>query len=619
MRYLGNKESMLADIEAVLHEHKLLGKKLSFFDAFCGSGSVANHFKKYFNLVINDNLTWSVVYSRGRICAPNCKFDLLGFDPFEHLNANEKKLEGFIYNTYAPTKTPRMYFTPDNAGRIDYFRWQIQEWKNMSLLTDDEYFYLLACLIESVSDVSNTAGVYGAFLKKWDSRATKNIHFNKVDVSADLPKSLKTYNSKVEEIIGEVDCDILYLDPPYTQNQYGTQYHLLETLILDDSPEVSKVTGSRSTSPMRSDWSKQFKANILLDTVLAKTKAKYILLSYNNDGFMSKDFIEASMKRYGKPKTFSCKCVAYKKYQNWKSKNASEHFEYIFFIEMKDAKDVFYESPLNYIGSKSQSVQEILEYVPKGITSFYDLFGGGFNVGINATASEIIYNDINYFVKDIIESFNKHTTYNFVSYVNKIINQFGLKAGDTDSYNAVRAYYNKLPHQKRDPRLLFTIIMYGFQQQIRFNGSHDFNNPVGARWFNDKVLEKLISFSRKIKELPCSFFSMNYLDLEPQIRKSIFVYMDPPYQLTNGSYNDGKRGFSGWSSQQENDLFEFADRLNTAGISFMLSYVIEHKGAINKKLLDWIESRNYKLITLNDVIGIAGSRRKEILVINYDV
>lgn len=116
---------------------------------------------------------------------------------------------------------------------------------------------------ESVSFVSNTAGVYGAFLKKWDDRALKDIIF--LDVSDGVVSNnpiIKT-TGKIEDIIEDVPCNILYLDPPYTQNQYGTQYHLLETLVLNDKPEfVSKVTGSRSTREMRSDWSKIYKVHI---------------------------------------------------------------------------------------------------------------------------------------------------------------------------------------------------------------------------------------------------------------------------------------------------------------------------------------------------------------------
>ena len=475
----------------------------------------------------------------------------------------------------------------------------------------------MACLIESVSDVSNTAGVYGAFLKKWDPRAQKKIIFSKVDFCTDRYKSVKTYNARVEDIIENVDCDILYLDPPYTQNQYGTQYHLLETLVLDDNPTISKVTGSRSTTPMRSDWSKEYKTNILFDRILAKTKAKYIVLSYNNDGFMSKEYIEAAMKRYGKPETFSCKKIAYKKYQNWKSQNEDKHFEYLFFVEKKDAHEVIFECPLNYIGSKAKVVSSILKHQPEKCDTFIDAFGGGFNVGINVSAPKIIYNDLNYFVTNLIRSFKEYDTYDYLLYIKRIIKKFGLEKANAAAYNKARDYYNSHPTNKRDPRLLFTIILYGFQQQIRFNSQHDFNNPVGLRWFNDKILEKMISFSRQIKEGHYEFRSQDYKKLRGRMTSSTFVYFDPPYDLTAGSYNDGKRGFNGWDKNMEAELFAFADDLNRAGIPFMLSYVIEHKGVTNQELLTWINERNYRVIQLGGIIGISGSRRKEVLIVNY--
>ena len=222
MRYLGNKESIRAEIEKLLDSKQLLRQGYSFFDAFCGSGSVADYLKSYYDIIINDNLTWSVTYTRGRVCAPNCTFQRLGFDPFAYLNKNKQTMHGFMYQNYAPTKSERMYFTPENAGRIDYFRYQIEQWKQAGQLTEDEYCFLLASLIESVSDVSNTAGVYGAFLKKWDARAVKEISFHPVDFCNTPVQTIQTYNTKIETVIEQVDCDILYLDPPYTQNQYGT-------------------------------------------------------------------------------------------------------------------------------------------------------------------------------------------------------------------------------------------------------------------------------------------------------------------------------------------------------------------------------------------------------------
>ena len=618
MRFLGNKESIVNDIEALLNEKQLLGQRLSFFDAFTGSGSVADHFKQYYDITINDNLTWSVLYSRGRICAPSCQFLGLGFDPIDFFNNSTEIRHGFMYNNYSPANSTRMYFTSENAERIDYFRWQIEEWKNAGVISYDEYCYLLACLIESVSSVSNTAGVYGAFLKKWDARALKPIEFLRVPSKPAYPFSVNQYIDKLENIIEAVDCDIIYLDPPYTQNQYGTQYHLLETLILDDNPEISPITGSRSTAPMRSDWSKEYKAHILFDRVVAKTKAKHIVLSYNNDGFMSKTYIEAVLKRYGKPETFTCKKISYKKYQNWKSQNENPHFEYLYYIEKKNDKDVVYESPLNYIGSKAKVVGTIKANTPKNCRSILDLFGGGFNVGINSNLDSAVYNDINYFVTDLVKSFYLYDTYQYLLFIRKITKKFGLEKANADAYIKARDYYNSLPEEKRDPRILYTIILYGYQQQIRFNSSHEFNNPVGMRWFNDKVLEKMISFSRKIKEGSYIFFFFFYIELESRINNSTFVYMDPPYRLTTGSYNDGKRGFKGWDSVLENELFEFADRLSKRGIKFMISYVIEHKGKVNETALEWISRNHYRMIELGDIIGISGSRRKEVLIVNYD-
>lgn len=618
MRYLGNKDSIIHEIKNLLEDKNILNRELRFFDAFCGTGSVADAFKNYYDIIINDNLEWSVRYAKGRINSYNCKFKNLGFDPIEYFNSNSNVEHGFMYNNYSPGGSERMYFTADNASRIDYFRKTIEEWKSNNLLTDDEYCYLLACLIESVSDVSNTAGVYGAYLKNWDNRAKKPIVFDKVDSKNVSSKSLISFNDKIENIIEDVECDILYLDPPYTQNQYGTQYHLLETLIKDDSPSISKITGSRSTSPMRSDWSKEYKVHILFDKILAKTKAKYIVFSYSIDGFMSKDFIEASLKRYGKSETYECRKISYKKYQNWKSKKFNEHFEYLFFIEKKSQSEVVYESPLNYTGSKAKIIKEIKSQAPTEFDKMVDVFGGGFNVGINIDANTVIYNDINYLVEEIIRSFKENDTYKYIQYMKKMIKKFNLDKGNKEAYIEARQHYNSLPKNKRDPRLLFTIILYGFQQQIRFNSKYEFNNPVGVRWFNDKILEKMISFSRKIQENEYIFKSEDYINMCKYIDEGTFVYMDPPYKLTTGAYNDGKRGFNGWDDNLEKQMCEFADRLTFQNIPFMLSYVLEHKGQRNLELEAWISNRGYRLIELGDILGISGSRRKEVLIVNYD-
>ena len=86
MRYLGNKESIINEIQLFFKEKKLISKKYKFFDAFCGTGSVANAFKDSFDLVINDNLKWAELYTNGRLVSSNCNFRKLGFNPIEYLN-----------------------------------------------------------------------------------------------------------------------------------------------------------------------------------------------------------------------------------------------------------------------------------------------------------------------------------------------------------------------------------------------------------------------------------------------------------------------------------------------------------------------------------------------------
>lgn len=616
MRYLGNKELILPAIKEIMEEAKILNKGGVFFDAFCGTGSVANYFKSYFDkIIINDNLTWCVANSAGRINYKKCNFDLLELDPFTYFINDDRIEKGFFYHNYAPTTSSRMYFTPGNAGRIDFMRSTINDWLLNDKISRDEYNYLMHCLIEAISRVSNTAGVYGAFLKKWDPRALKEIKLVPLTNTEDECASLICHNDKIENIIGSVDCDIVYIDPPYTQNQYGTQYHILETLILNDSPSISEITGSRPTGPMRSDWSKDCKAHILFDKVIAETKAKHIIFSYSIDGFMSKKYIESVLLRYGKKESLISKEINYKKYSNHKSSGNKNHIEYLFYIEKKPCADIYFESPLNYIGSKAKYTSDIFKYIPKEIETFYDVFGGGFNVGINSTAEKIVYNDINKYVVDLISSFKEIDTYDYINYVKKIIKKYNLTPEGKAEYHILREHYNSLPQDKKDPRILFSLIMYGFQQQIRFNSSHEYNNPCGMRWFNEKVLEKFISFSRVIKSKNIIFQNVSFEQLIDNPAESCFLYMDPPYRFTLGSYNDGKRGFKGWDLSIESSLIEFCDHLNAKGCKFMLSYVLEHGGNFNNEIYNAILNKGYSLIELP---MIPGKKRKEVIIFNYE-
>ena len=615
MRYIGNKEKILNEIEEVIRKNGLYYNGKIFFDAFSGTATVGEHFKDKFKILANDNLYMSYVISEAKLNTPDGKFTKLGFDPFEYFNKSKEVKKGFVYKNYSPGGSERKYFSEENAEKIDFIRSKIEEWNEKQLITSEEYYFLIASLIESVSKVANVAGVYGAFLKDWDPRAVKTMKFIPVQITNE--KALTNnivYNEKIEDLIEKVEGDILYLDPPYTKNQYSVQYHLLETIAKNDNPEIKGKTGARDTSKQTSNFSKDGKAQIEFERIIAKAKFKYIIVSYSTDGIMSKEYIENVLKRYGKEETYQFKKFTYKKYLNTKAKKEGEHFEYIFFIEKREASNINYYSPLNYMGGKAEMIDFIKENSPVKFTRFVDLFAGGFNVGVNFDAKEIIYNDYNFRVEELIKMFKEIDTYDLYKFIITTIKKYGLKKEDKESYIKARKDYNHPEPPVRDSKLLYVLVLYGFQQQIRFNSSLEYNNPVGQSGFNDKILEKLISFSRVLKEKNIEFMAKDFEELENYIDENTFFYCDPPYLITLGSYNDGKRGFNGWNEDNERRLIKFLDKINNKNGKFMLSNVMEHNGKQNFILEKWLEeNNNYKKIEYKG----KSRGRKEIIIINY--
>lgn len=615
MRYIGSKTKIVNQIDDLIKCLKLNINNYTFFDAFSGTGTVGNYFKDKYKIIANDTLYSSYVMTQAKLNTPDMKFSKLNIDPFEEFNDESNQLKGFIYNNYSLGGSERMYFSESNAARIDYIRTKIEEWYINSKIDSKEYYYLIACLLESVSKVANVAGVYGAYLKSWDPRAIKPMKYIKVEMEKyDSLFENEVYNEKIEELINDISGDILYLDPPYTKNQYSVQYHLLETIALYDNPEIRGVTGARDTSNLTSDFSKNGNVQVAFEKIIARANFKHIILSYSSDGIMSKEFIESVLKRHGKPETLVFKKIEYKRYLNSKAKDI-EHYEYLFYIEKKDS-GINYASPLNYIGGKADMVDFFKKNAPKNIDRFVDLFGGGFNVGINFDCEQLIYNDCNFKVRELLETFRNEDTVELYKYIDKMIKKYSLKHGDKGPYLKIRELYNNTPIEKRDPKLLYLLVLYGFQQQIRFNSSYDYNNPVGQAGFNDKLSEKLISYCRNLKEKNVSFYSKDFTDMDDLINKNTFVYCDPPYLITLGSYNDGKRGFNGWNEAEETRLLKYLVKLDKRGVKFMLSNVLEHKGVKNELLITWINKNGFKVIEYK---GKARKNRNEVIIVNYEV
>ncbi len=613
MRYLGNKTSIVQHITHLLEKHSLLNQRYTFFDAFCGTGTVAFSVHNLCHIILNDNLLFATIYAKGRIVQDRCTFNTLGFNPIEYFNQSEHLRQGFVYNNYSPAGG-RMYFSEFNAQRIDYFRNTIEEWHTTNAINEDEYCYLLCCLMESISKVANVAGVYGAFLKTWDTRATKPILFIKPEQPSeqtqDNPLQVTTCNGNIEEIIDTIDCDILYLDPPYTHNSYSVQYHILETIIRNDNPPLTGITGARKYSNMFNRWSKKYEVEVALERVIAKTRAKHIVMSYSSDGIMSKDYILNVLKRHCYTETIEAMEIPYKQYLNSRAQKEEQHYEYLFYAQKKPATEVEYCCPLNYMGGKTNVISQIRPYL-NGKSKFLDVMGGGFNVGINVTGfEEIRHNDINFMVSGLLQMFSDTPTTDILKHIDKTIKRYGLRSQAQEPYLQLRKDYNeKYRNTSQGNLYLYTTILYGFQQQIRFNSHYEFNNPVGMSGYNDSIKEKIVSFSRRIKELAPIFTTLDFEATLPWIDTNTLVYIDPPYLITLGSYNDGKRGFNGWNENEEERLLHFIDQCYEQGAKIVLSNILEYKGLSNNLLKKWLLRNNAEIVN----IPIRG--RNEILAI----
>lgn len=661
MRFIGNKTNLLEDIQQVIKDN-CSGSEKIFCDLFSGTSSVARFFKNRYKIISNDMLYFSYVLQKATIENNEIpQFSLLKanlktediFDYLENTELDNQKYESFIYNNYSPNKQcERMYLTADNALRIDFIRNKIEEWKQDKLVNENEYFYLLASLIEGIPFVSNITGTYGAYLKDWDKRALKKFEMVRLNV-IDNKLENKCYNMDSNLLIKDIAGDILYIDPPYNERQYLPNYHLLETIAKYDNPIINGKTGIREYSDQKSNYCVKSKAYEELDELIKNAKFKNIIISYNQDGILSFDKIEKILKKYGNKDTYRLYKIPYKQYQNKLTKKINEHYEFIFYIkkELECKKDSqvylsipcieklslsekgaiynynsdivsrkkFIKSPLNYVGGKYKLLPQLLEYFPTKINTFVDLFAGGFNVGINIDSNKVICNDINTFIIDLYKELYNNPIDDIVNKVKERINEYGLSKWNEAAYKKFRDYYNKT----KDPIDLYTLSCYSFNYQFRFNNSMEYNNPFGRNrsQFSRNMKSNLILFTEKLKNINVDFSSEQFDKLKlNDLTSEDFVYCDPPYLITTSSYNDGNRGFKDWKNDEELKLYQLLDKLNNKNIKFALSNVIIHKGRENKLLEEWC--KKYKTIYLtsdysNSSYNTKRDKSVEVLIVNY--
>jgi len=335
MNYIGSKFKLSSWIEEEVK--KVVGNDLSqkvFCDMFAGTGIVGRTFKKDVKQVISNDLEhYSFILNKDYI------------ENHEEIQDKEKYINilndlplidtGFIYQNYCMgSGSGRQYFSDKNGKKIDTIRTKIKKWYENKEIGDNLYYFLLASLVESADKVANTASVYGAFLKHIKKSALKELILEPA-YFIENDNVHQVFNKDSNELIKEINGDILYLDPPYNQRQYSSNYHILNTIAQYDSFIPKGKTGLREYN--RSDYCKKNEVHNNFEELIKNANFKYIFLSYNNEGLMSENDIKNIMEKYGK---YSLTTKEYQRFKADKTENrnhkADKTYEYLHILIKND-------------------------------------------------------------------------------------------------------------------------------------------------------------------------------------------------------------------------------------------------------------------------------------------
>lgn len=295
MRYIGNKTRLLPFIRRTLERSGISAG--SVHDAFAGTASVSRDLKALgWRVYSSDILASSYVFQRAYVVA-DAVDDSVG-DIAKELQ-ELPPVPGFITRHFSPVGG-RMYFTQENAGRIDAAREELDRRHAGKQLTDDTYYLLLAAIIEGADRVANTAGVYASYMKRWQANSKRRFTIEiEPPIRGVSPAS--AYLMDAAEAAGRVgEVDLIYIDPPYNSRQYVAYYHIPEILARGWSkgePAVRGKVGLLAGPEGRSDWSHGRRVEKLLSGLFAATSARHALVSFNSEGHLDPDRLTGLLEK----------------------------------------------------------------------------------------------------------------------------------------------------------------------------------------------------------------------------------------------------------------------------------------------------------------------------------
>ena len=283
-------------------------------------------------------------------------------------------------------------------------------------------------------------------------------------------------------------------------------------------------------------------------------------------------------------------------------------------------KEELIKTPLNYTGGKYKLLPQILPYLPNNINTFYDLFCGGCDVGVNINklkiSKKVVCNDNLELLIKIYNCFKENTIEETYNYIFKTMELNNLNKENKEEYMKFREIFNNT--ENKYGLDFYILICHSFSNLIEFNSNGKYNVPFGKRTFNKHIQNRLKYFIEQCKEIEFKNESFDYFTSD-KLNENDFIYCDPPYMITDIGY--ARNG--SWSKEHDKKLFNYLDELNKNRIKFAMSNVLESKGKTNGELKEW--SKKYKIIHLNNTYFNCNyqtnDRRKnstdEVLIINY--
>ena len=327
MRYIGNKQKLLNFIEETIKEFELDLSDKIFCDLFSGTSTVAKHFKnKCAKIISNDYEQYSYVLQRNYIGNNKDEDFTALIERYNKCDGVHKKLTEAL----SPAgKEQRMFFTEYNAKKIDAIRQLMEKEKQTGKINENQYYFLLCSLLETADTHSNTTGVYGAYLKRFNGRsASKMILKGYNPVICTTPSEI--YKGDSNALIKRIKGDILYLDPPYNNRQYGSNYHVLNYICDPDSINIKIYKQKESKTALGvyniSKYSRKAQALKEFDILISNSKFSKIFVSYNDEGIMSLKEIKETMEKYG---TYYIRTKEHKRYKSNKNTENKTVIEYL--------------------------------------------------------------------------------------------------------------------------------------------------------------------------------------------------------------------------------------------------------------------------------------------------